>query len=484
MVASMRWGRATPLGVVGSGLMALGLGASCESSTEVVAPQVVDMGVVPGTRLRPVVAVLDGAAAFVRWHDTEVGVDCSFMHDEAGRWRCLPTGANVVFRDAACTEAVLLSRCGEAFAYGTMGIDAAWDDFCDPEQSASEAWRRPYRATGFPAPATHYYSGHVTAGQVTCNDAPSPLPDGAELTPASPIPADEFVEATAVVEHGATRLGRRKLVAADGAEEILTGFDNELDVPCEWHPSLEDSCTPHFYAVLNDGLYADETCTTPAASEPCGQRGVVYEQVDECEVRFRAGGELVDNAYRSDGATCAPSSAEGPFFRVGEVLPPGALPALELIRAGEGRLQTTLHADPSGRAVLFDYWPLHDTELAVPCEPLDLGDPFGIRCIPLLSRIDTDEVFFSDPNCSVVVSVQSDPSCSDAPLHTLMHVSDAQCDPNTWDVRTVTTERVTSTWTLQDGACVAAPLPEGKEAYAFGPRYPADRFAPVTLEVR
>ena len=48
----------------------------------------------------------DGSRQFLTWHDSVLGVDCSFAIAADGTWRCLPAGpdAGRFFADAACTQ--------------------------------------------------------------------------------------------------------------------------------------------------------------------------------------------------------------------------------------------------------------------------------------------------------------------------------------------------------------------------------------------
>src|SRR4051812_14109913 len=51
----------------------------------------------------------DGAALFVSWVDTKLGVDCTFVKAADGAFRCLPPAvrsSGVIFADPQCTRQV------------------------------------------------------------------------------------------------------------------------------------------------------------------------------------------------------------------------------------------------------------------------------------------------------------------------------------------------------------------------------------------
>ncbi len=56
----------------------------------------------------------DGARSHLGWRDTTLDLDCEFGKASDGQMRCLPLAAPVAYyRDSACTEPVVYSRCGK-----------------------------------------------------------------------------------------------------------------------------------------------------------------------------------------------------------------------------------------------------------------------------------------------------------------------------------------------------------------------------------
>src|SRR5664280_530267 len=77
----------------------------------------------------------DGSKEFIGWHDSQLGVDCSFVLASDGTTRCMPLGTpsavaiiNVAFSDSACSQPVAQVNKGcSAPKYGYSGGTSVCD---------------------------------------------------------------------------------------------------------------------------------------------------------------------------------------------------------------------------------------------------------------------------------------------------------------------------------------------------------------------
>ncbi len=463
-------------------LAAMGCGSN---SSPVEPPRDPDPGIVAGARLRPVMAVAEGGVeAFVHWYDTELDVACRFERDASGAERCLPDGDRVVFIDAECTEAAVLSECGSQAEYGRLDRGHLIDDVCDPDRHAS--WFRMYRVSSA-VDVSEYYETWTVDLKVFCPSEPTQLAAGQVLRSASHVPRETFVAAVPTVEAGDERLGRRVLSATDGSREVLSGFDNHFGDTCfPWAAADQYRCYP-FGAARAYGNYADPGCSGLAASDPCEPSSLVVDVTvhmdHQCSVDLYAPGEPVSTLYYKDIPynDCKPVAATHPHVELGAPLPADALAGTRLQRRGSGRLRTNIHTSESGLPLLFEPYHLFDSELDSPCGPRDLGAA-GIRCVPE-AGINEDGPRYADPACTEPVALAQEQSfCGQPPFFARYWLV---CEsPSSLEVRPTEEEVSDDIYAREGSACVAASVGPFEHVLRLGPPIPHDSLAAVDYVVR
>ncbi len=436
----------------------------------------VDVGVTAGSRLRPVMAVADGVAAFMTWRDTELGVDCRFRRMVDGVRRCIPVWPSVVFTDAACTKAAFIEspcRSGYEFAglrYQPEGLD------CDINQQ--DASPTPFRRVAASVGATSYHQAYTTDAGLQCAPEATPLADGEVLVAAEQVPLDTFVAAERVVIPGSSGLGRAEWHAEDGAREVLTAVDLTYDAECvEFDWATPGRCLPTLVSGPRYDQFADQDCTGATAYSRCGEQ--LAMERDECSLRVFEVGEALEGYYTDDQAcTFQPGSG---VHRLGIELSIESMPRLTTATFGPARLKARYLTDSAGWRVATASQPLFDSELGDPCVPARASDG-STHCTPAETLHAINR--FSDAQCTQRVHVQKKAQCFSwgwlgwyDPA-----VPFCQQDVTSFEILDVTTA---STYyeRAPDGACIVAPIDDDEIAYELGPPRTVDSFPKVQIEV-
>jgi hypothetical protein len=346
---------------------------------------------------RLAVRMYDGggdARYFVSFVDTELGAPCEFFPTVNDGLRCMPLGSQLVYADADCTEPLLLVfDCVAQPAYGAAIADIG---ACESGVTAL------YRGGGAVDVDTVYFD---------TGEACSPQEPAAPVVSAEVVDLRTLVSATIEDEPFDDVLGARVLRADDGSFYVTSFTDG--DRLCS--PSRVDGamrCTDAYPAMTSATLFADETCedddiafSFPSACSPPPAYAIAYATADDpCGTEPRAhelGGPL-EAAYTNQNEACEEVVDDADFATLGAPL---ALPELEPIERGSGRLRATFWGREAGIVVPFGI-SFHDTELDVECFPL--AAPGGtLRCVPTYN---VTNGFYADEDCTEPLLVHVPPS--------------------------------------------------------------------------
>ena len=313
---------------------------ACDSTVEV--PWNAPDTVTPGSRLRPWMAVAGDAAGFLGWHDTELGVGCSFTNAADGVKRCMPLRWSVVFVDSMCSQPALLTYCGYEVDYGALRDATLLQEQCaafDPYDPPSFMYRR----SDAPLQADAYYRGRIENGEVVCDPVPQALEPHESLVSAVPMSLENFVAGQELIEPGEGRLGTRVMVASDGARHIIGPYDTAFARQCRSTPDWADGRECVSFSSQWPG-FADASCSQPAVVTRCAPPVVVSERVDQCTIRLSSVGPPVDHYYNYSEGSCEsdePLPDGYQAYQVGPELALGQLPAIKMRNVGSG--QTVRH---------------------------------------------------------------------------------------------------------------------------------------------
>jgi hypothetical protein len=363
----------------------------------------------------------DGARALEAWVDTALDTDCRFRTAADGVLRCLPetpeptrhwTEDDIAYLDPACTEAVRLLTADAplpAQVVGPPGVGAA----CDEDDRPFPVFELGDRLE---ARRSLYYLDSA-CHPLSAGDAST-----AVYTLGAEVPPSAFVSAEDHIEPIDGRVGVVVREAADGSQESVSAWDEDGEARCEalW---VGGTCFPRMVA-WNVGYFGDDGCTRPAAyasgSTPGGSEdasclptvAVAYTAEDVCGElsAFSVGAEIEDGFLSgADGCQQDTLSAGHRYFSVTGELPAGALPRLDEVRVGTGRL-LAIHDGrgvvPTSRATGW-----YDSTLYGACWPRDFCDG-TTRCVPDLAQ----PYQFADPACTEPVAYLGEPCGDVAPL--------------------------------------------------------------------
>jgi len=440
-----------------------------------------DVGVTAGSRLRPVMAVADGVAAFLIWHDTKLGVDCWFRPVADLSVRCLPITPQVVFLDDQCTKpAFVQNDCFDPYEYGGLSTEPDLD-FC--ERSQQEAYFEMYRRIPGGLPDTTVYRGRRTPDGFQCT-GPAELAPDEWLERAEKVPAEAFVAAERVVVPGTGRLGRVEWQAEDGAREVIEALDAQYDAPCSWWPSYGDGqrCIARNLGSVGEFSFVDSSCSEQGARASCGAP-IAHKVVGSA---CGGTGELyelgppADACYGGADGVCEETATDG-AFHLGPKLTSEDFPVVTQAEEGSGRLRARYVADSTGWRLAQDWHRLYDSELGLDCE-LRGNEAGATGCVPPSGS--PEITHYADAACTQPVLLVE---ASDCPFVwdwvTMREIDDHQC-PRPGALREVLGPSTSASfYGLDDqGACAPSPIPEGEIAYELGPPRSLDFFPPVAIE--
>ncbi len=374
-------------------------------------------GIGSGSRLKVEWHVVDGTKVLAGLHDSVRNERCAARPFADGQTYCAPTAAEVVYRDAACTQPLGLQRigCGQPqLAY-----------FVESDQTSCGGPARKLYPRGAAVTVTSYYSRFLGS----CSTASSTqgfqvFELGAEL------PLTELVSLTAPVPAGAGRVTQRFFEAADGARVPAGLHDRQLETDCRMMPEAYRStarCVPAGASASapGSGPFGDAGCAMSLTShlKSCPAPKVALLLSSQClnsgriPEAFLNGAAAAPPYYRRNGGNqCATTTLNSDlgYSLLGapvELAAGSRAPAA----AGAGRyrvMYTSAGEAPVREQLLFD------TELETECQLLPHQDN-SLRCVPI-SPYSTRQVF-SDPACTIEQWVLNDssptrPDCTSPPM--------------------------------------------------------------------
>jgi hypothetical protein len=429
-----------------------------------------------GSRLKPTVLTIgDGLDRVAEWTDTELGFRCphhAFPEDrmaEDGVERCLPYGLGIVFSDPSCTmpiaERVDRYACPNtpAFARSNTGVNEC------------TARKRIYRVVSqIPTPSRVFWPNGVDA----CVEIDT-TGFAATYFAVEAMPPSAFVAINRTTRERAPGMRAEVWEGADGSWEITGFFDESRGESCDDHFGAADlRCIPSRRLSFGDNYFVDASCQTLAGEltvPVCDARTprVGYKRVgmtDSCLPRdVYEYHELVDTGTtgfgysRLDDGTCLSLGDDPmapPLYAVGRTISPAALPALQPLEYGSGRLRISFLGFGNKPFVPYQGFAgdqFFDAEAGRPCGPSLFRDG-TIRCVHSLpvAFLEDGRGYFTAPDCTGEHVVQVEDSlvgpCGHDPKG--VRVDYNQCDGSVQGVRALS--RFTGN-TLSnrgpDGAC-------------------------------
>jgi hypothetical protein len=351
-------------------------------------------GVRSGSRLRAVfIAAADGERQFQTFHDRELGVDCWFQGDPP---RCLPDVASTsLFRDAACSEPLLQV---------TPSTDVCttlpdWIGVVDPDGCGG--FTRIFARGPETALEVLFYVNPTTG---ECVSAPASQAFDYHAA-GDELPLYGFVAGELRLE-GDARIQREVIAGTDGSRRPTGLRDRELDSRC-WYEL--DTCVPEF---IWQAYSSDDLCSEPIGgwSDPACYPTPVFvgrylagdDDVFRPALQERGPSVTPAVLYTGTELACDPIEPNDgtTYYLPGAELGLDRLAALELVFAGEGRLQGVYLVSDDGLRH-FD-GSFYDHDLGAPCWPARVDDDHW-RCLPSLPWVST--YLFADPACLQPIEV-------------------------------------------------------------------------------
>jgi hypothetical protein len=382
---------------------------------------------VSGSRLRKVVRQNgDGTSEFLRLHDTDLGVACSFAPANDGKLRCLPvaSGAPVAdgevrYSDKTCTAPIaqLAEAAGAELPTIMRELAPAAEGCADDSVPTFHTLGKQLAI----APETTIFE---KVGD-TCTAVAAP--ETSFFAIADELPADTFVSGTeSYSETG--RIGMAQFEGDDGSRAcgVLGPFrDRDLgDGPCQLSLAEDGSlrCLPQDVAPTD--AFSDELCAEPVelalVDEACAPDAAYVSDPagTECPLlrRVRALGKpLESTVYSLETGACA-AVESGPVARaIGALVSPFSFAEFKLetgALAGDRLERVDLVSEDGLRLFRSRFV---DTELDTACSFRRAGDGSD-RCLPLddLQELTARaETLYSDSACTTaVVAGRRDPSCA------------------------------------------------------------------------
>lgn len=391
-----------------------------------------------GTRLRPIVVDAgDGAQLLVGWDDEDVGIECSYAHDETWTIRCLPSETTTLsFTDSGCREPVIRwSGCTDPGSYVSVG---AAQGCVGPIRS-----RQPYAVGDEVSPKALFRLDED--GACVAGDPPY---EGERIYEAAVVDSATFVDAAVAEYPLGEGLGVVVAQPSDGSHQRLVGslvapsFD-DAGRHCIAR-ELEDTtvCIPNTLSWDYGLFFGDDSCGAGArvsynvSSPECGDASValVFEQ-GECgygvpTIHGVSGEVDASSVHQTNGKMCeqAPSGGVQRFWTPTEPLEPGALPVLAEVGLGTGTTLANYYASTEGDVVMPSFG-FYDTQRREECSEHATAE--GTRCLPRMEAVQ-DTGYWGDAACSetALVNVAVGPCASEA-ANFVARWSDAlnACDP-------------------------------------------------------
>ena len=350
-----------------------------------------------GSRLRArVLDGGDGAKAFVAWHDTELGADCTFRRGLDDAMYCMPEGLRVSYADERCMEPIVFrTECSpEDAVYAANPIT---DDCGAPEDRQWQVYE-----AGAPLGQTTQRWWRNHAG--VC--VPVQSGERVEAYAAMPVFYDDLVRGDLGWANDITEdVVAAEVVADDGARQAVTLVDTDRGRFCAPEINLGNGtalsapvdvpvCLPTApIAVQTPDYfnYVDDTCTTLTAFSRCPapHEIAVSLEANACGgASFGAVHEIgprLLEMYQSHDNVCSwvgeldpdPSTAH---YAIGSTITQ-SFPWLERDTFGTGPLHGLHYVNRAGHPLMQASPTLHDQSWGE-CDVRRAHDGDELRCFP------------------------------------------------------------------------------------------------------
>jgi hypothetical protein len=351
-------------------------------------------GWVSGTRLRAVLQVAGTVKRFVRWHDTQLAIDCKYAVAADSQIRCIPDAIQAVYDDAACTSAVVsLSKAEPTPAY----VSGPFHGFAcgkGPDYFAP--------GTAYTPTSLYYWDG------TSCQ--PGSAVDAANNTYVhlgSPVAPSTFAGKTDAVDPRGARLSAKQYVGADGSKQDATLLDSARGgAACDARETTSKAyyCTPSALAYL-EAFFSDAACTTtPVAFYPdyaqttCNAVPTAIQDssgaATPSTLFYELGAKVTSSIYQGAPGSCTPFVSSSSFYAKGAPIALSSLASLSVANEGADRMQLTI-ARTETRAFAADLG-FYDGQEQTTCSG-QLATDGQQRCIPYSNVVLN---LFADDTCT------------------------------------------------------------------------------------
>jgi hypothetical protein len=351
-----------------------------------------------------------GARALLDFYDTQLDVNCRFVENASGEYRCLPILLASSYFDANCTQPAFLgtgsveTRAGMlVMSYGPSCGQMAVPYSLVEEQPVAQLYT--------------WIDGKCYPETNTPNNAWTVQPE----------PLTNFSSASLSVVGDEGEAQALRATADDGA--YLNLYTTTQGQPCVGLQfAQEQRCLRTPFSRMTDDTYADDKCSGPALaystlseSDVCSGRKAtraLVTQTDACaqQQSLRALLDTVPSGFSTDGnGHCQPYDGSifgEALYRVGESVSSSEAPVLSAVIVGTGALRLSATANRVGTPLIQPYtaWRLASGE---PCT--GILDPSGIRrCAP---GIVLSSAAYTDANCTRPIAAPF--NCDQAPGYLL-----------------------------------------------------------------
>jgi hypothetical protein len=438
---------------------------------------------VQGSRLRARTVVTDeGDRAWIGWHDSLLGLECTFFETGASESRCLPddtASARLRYVAGDCSEPLLVVSGVSNTILGPVRV---------LEAHGCTRYYTHYQRGPEVDPPSVLYEVDIFSGQ--CN-AFATGPSARAFVVGEKMDLTEYVagEVRPVTKH---RLVTNAIVGSDGTYQVTNQRDTYNDIQCEFLPGPDgvERCWPAA-AVYGEGYYSEASCAEELlrGHECYSLAGLArVNGPGECLSASR----VIEHgeAYRgkvygyADSGQCTEES-EGdlpPLFVADRDVAADRFQATEVttLDSDPGRLKPRYRTTPDGFCAFEGWW---DSEVSEPCRFLRMSD--GVyRCLPgEVSRYVSR--YFRDASCTEETRLAEAPACPEHSDYSYVVVdSGLAADGGREVYRVVGRTRPSSLWKrAEDGTCAGVTSRDLAGSVEVGMPIEADEFVPGRLTI-
>lgn len=347
----------------------------------------------------------DGAAQFLRFHDSDLDVACNFAALDDGSTRCLPAPLlKVHYADASCTTPVIVEgACSEAVPE-LFSLDV--DVQCGILDTVPR--RDAYARGATLSPTTIYAMDALgNCSEDTGYDAQTEV-----VYEATAADAALFAAATLERIEAGGGVGQVVATTEDGAFHVLSAYDVARDEDCDVKAVGDQTLCLSTNLAYGQDLSNSATCdendvARGGLDEDCGEPQAIIKTTpgqDSCDaptVTLHAVGDEVAAAdvYTDATGTCeAVADTTSRYYAIGGEAMEGVVPALAEATVGTGRLTTTRWTSDDGAPVGQAMFTFEDTERGESCNFAVTAD--GNKCLPEFHALLTGATHFADDQCT------------------------------------------------------------------------------------